>query len=378
MPTLKFLVFGETRRAEIIMILLKTNKTAISFASESKEIVMRALSVLGCLVLIFTLAIVTGCRTAGIMSAQGPWDKYLLSPFPERVFEADAFILENVKRMNLATQKAYPFTQDENSESAALSPTNGLYGVISKTLGSLDPKITTFIEDSFIGVFPVTNIINGVGTLVPVRGANRQMYYILFEYQLLYMFINGGIEGLQKTRYTYDYDLDDFFNDSGNPLTESDTASNLDETRQHYRRMVEAGTVGILFHELGHLVHYRLTEGTQPFRPDVYVPREFFELSWTVDSNGRVVSRFVDKQKRIAGLDMRSKDSFTKSVEILRETNLSDFRSFMDPEEDFATAFAQYAVWRSGLKDSNILGNCVEEERFAAKKQYFDRLFTGF
>lgn len=338
---------------------------------------MRTLFVSGCLVLIFILIFVTGCLTAGITPAEDSWNKYLLHPFQDRVFEADSYILDEVKRINLATQEAFPFTQDENPESAALSPANGLYGVMRKTLGSLDSKIRTFVGESLIGVFPITNIVNGTGMLVPVRISDRQMYYILFEYQPLYMFLSGGAAALQKTRYTYDYDRNNFFDDSGNLLTADDTGSDLTETREHYHRMVEAGVVSILFHEFGHLVHYRLTGRIPQFHPDVYVPREFFDISWTVDSHGRVVNRFTDQQKRLAGLDMSSKEGYKQSVEILRETNFTGFRSFMDPEEDFATAFAQYAVWRSGLKDSNILGNCVEEERFAVKKHYFDQLFEG-
>ena len=73
---------------------------------------MKILSVFACL-LIFIWLLAAGCLTTGITSAPGSWDKYLATPFQERVFEADAFILKKVKNMNLATQKAYPFTRDE-------------------------------------------------------------------------------------------------------------------------------------------------------------------------------------------------------------------------------------------------------------------------
>jgi hypothetical protein len=339
---------------------------------------MKTLLVLGCLVLLAASLIVQGCRSVGVTPDQSYWNTYLNTPFQDRVFEADAFILEKLKNMNLNTQKLYAFTRDENPESAAVPPTNGLYGVNKGILSTLDPNIRRFVEESFVGVFPVTNIVNGVGTLIPVWAGNRLVYYILVEYEPLYMFVSGGTENLPKTRYTYDYDRDDFFDDHGKLLKEGDTTWNLEELRRHYRHMFEVRSVGIIIHEMGHLVHYKLTENKPRYHRNVYVPREFFDLSWTIDSRGRVVSRFTDQQQRINELDMSTKDGFAKSVEILRETNLANLRSFMDPEEDFATAFEQYALWRSGLKDSDVLGNCVEEKRFAEKKQYFDRLFAGF
>ncbi|MBN1797941.1 MAG: hypothetical protein JW822_05170 [Spirochaetales bacterium] len=339
---------------------------------------IKPLPVLTCLVLLAVSLIVTGCRTAGITPDQNYWDTYFNTPFQERVFEADDFILGKLKDMNLTTQRAYAFTRDEKPESEALPAADPLYEVIRKILSSLDPKIRRFVEKSFIGVFPVTNIVNGVGTLVPVQAADRLLYYILVEHEPLYMFISGGSENPFKTRYAYDYGRNDFFSDDGKLLAEGETTWKLDELRRHYRRMFEIRPVGIIIHELGHLVHYKLTEAKRQFHRNVYVPRDFFDLSWAIDSRGRVVSRFADQQQRINELDMRTKDGFAKSVEILRETNLANLRAFMDPEEDFATAFEQYALWRSGLEDGDVLDNCTAEKRFAAKKQYFERLFAEF
>ncbi len=148
----------------------------------------------------------------------------------------------------------------------------------------MDPSVRKLTEDVFLGIFPVKNIVNGCGMCAHKNGSWGRGYYLLLEDEPVTYGIKKSGQA-EFAYYTYDVDRDEFIGKNGAALV-FDRENEGKTTRDHYRQLIKRSTTGTVIHELGHIVHFTLAGKEPRFSGSVWVPKGFFDLSWTILPNG--------------------------------------------------------------------------------------------
>lgn len=301
------------------------------------------------------------------------WGDALERPLAERIAPGSPGLVEYLTLDTIA--------QSIPARPRAASPAPGLIADIRAAIAQLPPEVTRLVERKLLGIRLIEDI-GGTGFTDIVNDAHGRPV-------AAFIVLDPAVLGRRKANEWATWKESSPFRDDG-----ADRLAAVIEQDAHDDRM--HAIQYILLHEFRHMLsvgerfHPSWNDAPPKDLPAGRYP--FFDLSWTVSSQGRYASRFdaqFPERARVvyyfgAKLDARE---MVGAYRHLERTNFPTLYAATHPADDFAESFANFVhTVRMGrpfeirlLHDGRavkVYRSCWNESRWAAKRAVLEQLLA--